>query len=87
MALDIQKLFNEELPAALARNADEAKAMNAKVQMNITGEGEWFIDVSATGPSCTPGTQVGDCAITIAGADLEKCVETCTCNTHLTHPY
>ncbi len=75
MALDIQKLFNEELPAALARNADEAKAMNAKVQMNITGEGEWFIDVSATGPSCTPGTQVGDCAITIAGADLEKLMD------------
>ena len=75
MALDIQKLFNEELPAALARNADEAKAMNAKVQMNITGEGEWFIDVSATGPSCTPGTQAGDCAITIAGPDLEKLMD------------
>jgi alkyl sulfatase BDS1-like metallo-beta-lactamase superfamily hydrolase len=75
MALDVKNLFNEVLPAALAKNADDAKTINAKYQMNITGEGEWFIDVSATGPSCTPGSQAADCTITIAGEDLEKLIE------------
>ena len=48
MAVDIQKLFNEELPAALAKNAEDAKQIGAKYQINITGDGggEWFIDVS-----------------------------------------
>ena len=57
MAVDIKKLFNEDLPAALAKNADDAKTIGAKYQMNITGEGAWFIDVSATGPSCKPGEE------------------------------
>ncbi len=75
MALDIKKLFNEELPGALSRNAEDAKGMNAKYQMNVTGEGEWFVDVSATGPSCTAGVQPADCTITISGPDLEKLME------------
>jgi len=75
MALDVKNLFNEVLPAALAKNAEDAKTINAKYQMNITGEGEWFIDVSASGPSCTPGTQAADCTITVAGEDLEKMIE------------
>ena len=37
MALDIPKLFNEELPAALAAHQEEAKAIGAKYQLNITG--------------------------------------------------
>ncbi|HEY8041922.1 MAG TPA: hypothetical protein VIF15_19100, partial [Polyangiaceae bacterium] len=63
MAVDIKKLFNEELPAALAKNVDEAKTIGAKFQMNITGEtgGEWNIDVSDTGPSCKPGSGPADC--------------------------
>jgi putative sterol carrier protein len=75
MAVDIKKLFNEELPAALAKNADDAKTIGAKYQMNITGEGEWNIDVSATGPSCIPGSGAADCTITIAGEDFQKLVE------------
>jgi putative sterol carrier protein len=75
MALDVKNLFNEVLPAALAKNAEDAKTINAKYQMNITGEGEWFIDVSASGPSCTPGTQAADCTITVAGEDLEKMID------------
>ena len=53
MAVDVQRLFNEELPAALAKNADDAKTLGAKYQMNITGPGggEWIVDVSASGPS------------------------------------
>ena len=75
MALDVKNLFNEVLPAALAKNAEDAKTINAKYQMNITGEGEWFVDVSASGPSCTPGSQPADCTITVAGEDLEKMID------------
>jgi putative sterol carrier protein len=76
MAVDVKKLFNEELPAALAKNAEDAKSIGAKYQMNIGGEGEWFIDVSSSGPSCKAGTGEGaDCTITIAAEDFQKLVE------------
>ena len=77
MAVDIKNLFNEVLPAGLVKNADEAKAMGAKFQINITGDtgGEWFIDVSPTGPSCKPGTGAADCTITIADTDFQSLVE------------
>ncbi len=75
MAVDIKKLFNDELPAALGRNADDAKTIGAKYQMNVTGEGEWNIDVSATGPACKPGSGPADCTITIASEDFQKLVE------------
>ena len=75
MAVDTKKLFNEDLPAALAKNAEEAKTIGAKYQMNITGEGSWFIDVSATGPKCVAGEQPADCTITIASDDFQKLIE------------
>ena len=75
MAVDIKKLFNEDLPGALSRNADDAKTIGAKYQMNVTGEGEWNIDVSATGPACKAGTGPADCTITIASDDFQKLVE------------
>jgi putative sterol carrier protein len=75
MAVDIKKLFNEELPAALAKNAEDAKTIGAKYQMNITGEGEWNIDVTSTGPSCKAGTADADCTMTIAADDFQKLVE------------
>jgi putative sterol carrier protein len=72
---DIKKLFNEDLPAALAKNADDAKSIGAKFQMNVTGEGEWTIDVTSSGPSCKPGTEAADCTITIAAEDFQKLLE------------
>lgn len=75
MAVDVKKLFNEELPAALTKNAEDARTIGAKYQMNITGEGEWFIDVSATGPSCKPGNEAADCTITISAEDFQKMME------------
>ncbi|MGH7272215.1 MAG: SCP2 sterol-binding domain-containing protein [Polyangiaceae bacterium] len=77
MAVDIKKLFNEELPAALAKNAADAKAIGAKYQMNVTGPGggEWNVDVSDTGPSCKPGSGAADCTISIAEEDFQKLVE------------
>ena len=76
MTVDIKKLFNEDLPAALGRNAEDARTIAAKYQMNITGEGEWYIDVSSTGPICKSGTDAAaDCTITIAAEDFQKLVE------------
>jgi putative sterol carrier protein len=77
MAVDIQKLFDQELPAALSKNAEDAKTIGAKFQMNITGPtgGEWFIDVSATGPACKRGNETADCTITITDEDFQKLVE------------
>jgi putative sterol carrier protein len=74
MAVDIQKLFNEEIPAALAKHSDAAKQVGATFQMNITGEGggEWFINVSDSGPSIKAGTEAADCGITIAAEDFQK---------------
>jgi putative sterol carrier protein len=74
MAVDIQKLFNEDLPTQLAKNADAAKQIGATFQMNITGEGggEWFIDVSANGPKSEKGTKPADCTITISVEDFQK---------------
>ncbi len=77
MAVDIKKLFSEELPAALAKNADDAKTIGAKYQMNITGPtgGAWNIDVSSSGPSCKPGVGPSDCAITLTDEDFQKLIE------------
>lgn len=77
MAVDIKKLFNETLPAALSKNAEEAKTIGAKYQMNVTGPtgGEWNIDVSSTGPHCKAGTGDADCTITISDEDFQKLVE------------
>jgi putative sterol carrier protein len=77
MAVDIKKLFNEELPAALAKNAAEAKTIGAKYQMNISGPtgGEWYVDVSDSGPSCKTGNGPADCTISITDEDFQKLVE------------
>ena len=73
MAIDTKKLFDEELPAALAKNIEEAKAIGAKYQINVTGSGEWFIDVSETGPSCKAGADgTADCTITMSDEDFQK---------------
>jgi len=75
MAVDIQKLFNETLPAGIAKNADKAKEIGAKFQMNITGDGggSWFIDLTASGPNAVAGDPGGaDCTITISAEDFQK---------------
>ena len=75
MAVDIKKLFNEDLPASLTRNAEDARTIGSKFQLNVTGEGEWNIDASATGPICKAGTDAADCTITIAAEDFQKLLE------------
>lgn len=72
MPVDTKKLFNEDLPAAMERNKADAQAIGAKYQMNVTGSGEWYIDCTASGPSCVPGSQAADCTITLADEDFQK---------------
>jgi putative sterol carrier protein len=78
MAVDIQKLFNEELPSKIAAHPDKAKEIGAKFQINITGAdgGEWYIDATDSGPKAekgNPGT--AECTITMASEDFQKLAE------------
>lgn len=77
MAVDIQKLFNEELPSQIAKFPDAAKQIGAKFQINITGEGggEWHIDASDSGPKAISGTADADVSITMAVEDFHKLME------------
>jgi putative sterol carrier protein len=74
MAVDIQKLFNEEIPAQIAKHGDAAKQVGATFQINVTGDGggEWFINASDSGPSIAAGTQPADCTITLTSEDFQK---------------
>ncbi len=76
MAVDTKKLFNEDLPQALIAHPDDAKAIGQKYQLNVTGSGEWFIDVTASGPSCVAGNPGGaDCTLTVSEEDFQKLYE------------
>ncbi len=75
MAVDIQNLFNNELPGALAKNGDAAKQIGATYQINVTGDGggEWFIDVSNSGPRVEKGNPgSAECTITLSSEDFQK---------------
>src|SRR5690349_13638158 len=75
---DIQKLFNEDLANGLAKNPDAAKAVGAKFQINITGEGggSWFIDASESGPRLEQGDPGGaECTITMTVESFAKLLE------------
>ena len=77
MAVDIQKMFNEEVPAKIAPNPDGAKQIGATYQFNITGEGggEWFINVKDD-PKCVAGNPGNaDCSLTLAAEDFQKLME------------
>jgi putative sterol carrier protein len=78
MAVDIKKLFNEDLPAQLAQHGEAAKAIGGKFQINITGEGggEWFIDASPSGPHAKAGQgESPDLTVTMAVEDFQKLQE------------
>ena len=77
MAVDIQKLFNEDVPAKIAGNPDAAKAIGATYQFIITGEGggEWFINVKDE-PKCVAGNPGGaECTMKLAAEDFQKLME------------
>jgi putative sterol carrier protein len=77
MAVDIQKLFNEEVPAKIAKNPDAAKQIGATYQFVITGEGggEWFIDAKEN-PRCEAGKPGNaECTMTLSAEDFQKLME------------
>jgi putative sterol carrier protein len=76
--MDIPKLFNEKIPAAMASNPDAIKAIGAKFQLNIGGDGggEWFLDCSATGPKAEKGSPGGaDCTVKIDAENFARLLE------------
>jgi putative sterol carrier protein len=77
MAVDIQNLFNVELPSQIAAHPDAAKQIGSKFQINITGDGggEWHIDASDSGPSAKAGNEAADVTITMASEDFQKLME------------
>jgi len=78
MAVDIQKLFNEQLPSAIENKPDDAKAIGGTYQINITGDGggEWFIDVSDSGPKVEAGNPGGaECTIEMSADDFQSLKE------------
>ncbi len=77
MGVDIQKLFNEELPSAIEKNPDAAKEIGATYQINVAGDGggEWFIACNDA-PKAEAGNPGGaDCTIDISTEDFQKLVE------------
>ena len=78
MAVDIQKMFNETLPATMARNADVSREIGVTYQLELTGEGggQWFLDCTANGPRIeagNPGT--AECAVTMTAVDFQQLME------------
>ena len=65
--MNIKQLFETDLPKSLLAKTKEVQSVNARFQVNITGEGEWHLDCTSTGPSVTPGQQKADCTLTISG--------------------
>lgn len=79
MAIDIMDFFNRQLPAAMTSNPADYQAIGAKFHLNITQElwGSWFIDASASGPSCTETSNNltdgrADLTVTIAAVDFQQ---------------
>lgn len=73
MAVDTIKLFNEEVPAALAAKAADARKIGGKYQLNVTGSGAWTIDLTADPPTCTAGTADGaQVTIDVAESDFQS---------------
>jgi hypothetical protein len=78
MAVDIQKMFNETLPAAMAGNPDAAKEIGVAYQLDVTGEGggQWFVDCTATGPRIESGNPgKAECTVTMTAPDFQLLME------------
>jgi alkyl sulfatase BDS1-like metallo-beta-lactamase superfamily hydrolase len=71
--MDAKTLFDEKLPNALTQSPDKAKALNAVYQFNVTGDGQWTVDLKSATPSVTPGQVANaDCTIEISSEDFQS---------------
>jgi putative sterol carrier protein len=67
--------FNEYLPNKLKKNPDLASSIKANFFFDITGAGQWTLDLKGTGGvSEGKGAEV-DCTITAAQADWEAILD------------
>ena len=64
MAVDVKKLFNEDLKSALGKHTAEARKIGGKYQINITNAGNWSIDLTSDPPVCAEGS-IADAEVTI----------------------
>lgn len=66
MSPNTQKLFIE-LSERLHNDADKARAIGARITIQLAGEngGEWFIDASPTGPRVVTGKGDGEVLATV----------------------
>lgn len=76
MPIDIQKLFGEQLPAAMKAHPTRAKAIGNSFLVTITGPtgGTWFIDATARSvPSCrqVSGVATADCSVQMSDVDFQ----------------
>ena len=72
--MDIQKLFDTDMPSWLSANAESVRRVGAKYIFSITGDGggQWFLDLTKTGPMIERSTgQRADCTITLSVADFQ----------------
>ena len=75
MTVDIRKLFNEEIPAALARRGDDARKIGGKYQLNITNAGNWGVDLVSNPPTVTEGAiEAPGVTIDVADTDFQTLV-------------
>lgn len=73
-------LFDKLLPAALTKNPDKARALNATYGFRVTGDkgGEWTVDCTVAKPTCTRGSasptgtgaMCAMCAIVVSDSDM-----------------
>ncbi|MDP3275413.1 MAG: SCP2 sterol-binding domain-containing protein [Deltaproteobacteria bacterium] len=72
MAIDVKDLFNNKLKSAVESQPDAAKKIGGTYQLNVTGAGNWTIDLASDSPSVNEGTSTStNCTIDIAEADFQ----------------
>jgi putative sterol carrier protein len=74
MPKDAVDLFDNIVPAGLAKYPDKARELNAIYAFKISGEGggEWTVDLTSTPPTCVRGdTGKAQCTIEIAHEDFK----------------
>lgn len=74
MPVDIQRLFDDLLPAQCERHPELVRGIGATYQVHITGRdgGDWHLDLTADPPAVRPGIADADCTLTIASADFQR---------------
>jgi putative sterol carrier protein len=72
MAVDVKKLFNEDLKGAVERNPADAKKIGGLYELNITGAGTWTVDLKADVPRVHEGPATNpDATIEVAENDFQ----------------